>query len=307
MDRSGYIPTVTTIDEFSKHNMQFNSRGGGLSVRAPSNAFLERLDMLAQGYFYILTASLYVAIIYYSKDVYTTNSSYVNYFVTYVLFNILANYYFCSRYGAVYKPLEANDLPDDMWTFCNYCQQKQPPRVHHCPLCHKCIVKRDHHCFFIATCIGQRNQAYFTIFCFHVVIGFYFGFQVLSHILSNTYYELYSWDFYHYIPPVTLFELLLQRIDVLTFLSVILMCGSWVTGIFTALLFVWQCLLISCDMTTHDAQVAWMKGGVVWSKLRPWYNIKAALGPLPFLPFLFPVPMFSSKSFYSIQHGKPFL
>ena len=309
--QSNYQPVITPADLFTKYPSLQDQNGSSktnFSSLGTSNAFLLRANTFGMIYFHCLTIALYIAIICYSEYVYTTNSTYVNYLTTYVLINIFANYYLCRQYPAVYNPVEKTELPVEIWTFCSYCQQRQPPRCHHCPLCHKCITKRDHHCFFTGTCVGSKNQGYFTAYCFHVAVGLYIGFGVLSEYLSNTYYELFSLDFYHYFPPITLIQVLLFQVDFLTFVLVFLMFGSFVTGIFTVFLFLWQCVLIACNFTTHEAQNAWTKGGVHWSKIKLWYNIRAVFGPIPFLPFLIPLPIFSTKTRYHASNSdKPFL
>ncbi|XP_067951091.1 palmitoyltransferase ZDHHC16-like [Watersipora subatra] len=307
-----YKPAITPIDLFLKNHpppATLPSNGSSFGTITINNNFLERMNTFGMAYFHILTVALYLAILYYSEAVYGVNAVYVNYFTTYELFSIFANYYLAMKYPAYFKPVDVCELPNDTWSFCSYCQQKQPPRCHHCPLCHKCISKRDHHCFFIGTCVGQRNQGYFAVYCFHVAIGLYIGFGILSAVLSNTYYELLSWDFYHYIPPVTLFDVLKGHADFSTFMLVVLMCGSLVTGIFTVFLFLWQCFLITCDLTTYDAQTAWNNNsmGIILSKLKPWYNIKAVFGVVPFLAFIFPLPIRNSKSVYSYRSNKSFL
>jgi len=68
------------------------------------------------------------------------------------------------------------------WKFCDKCQQKSPPRSHHCKLCNVCILKRDHHCYFAGYCIGFQNQRYF------IPMLIYASF-------AGIFCNVYNWDF----------------------------------------------------------------------------------------------------------------
>ena len=47
---------------------------------------------------------------------------------------------------------------------CKTCNNKKPPRVHHCSQCERCILRMDHHCPWIANCVGMRNMKSFILF-----------------------------------------------------------------------------------------------------------------------------------------------
>ena len=44
---------------------------------------------------------------------------------------------------------------------CEHCRIVKPERVHHCRVCHVCILRYDHHCPWVANCIGLLNVRYF--------------------------------------------------------------------------------------------------------------------------------------------------
>lgn len=55
--------------------------------------------------------------------------------------------------------------------FCDKCDQKKPPRCHHCSICRMCIVNMDHHCPWLCNCIGYQNKKYFILFLFYAWLG----------------------------------------------------------------------------------------------------------------------------------------
>lgn len=258
-----------------------------------ANNLVILLDRFGKYFFYTITTALYLCVLLFPEYAFGDSSYLVRYFITYTVGSIFANYYLCVKQGQ-YKPLlqEKETLPGASWTFCDDCQHMQPPRCHHCPLCNRCILKRDHHCFFIASCVGQDNQAQFAVYCYHATIGLFIAFLVLSNYLSAIYYEVFSLDFYHYIPPVTIFNFIMGRIDLSTVFYAILLCGSCGTGISTLALFCWQMFLIASDLTTHDWKQLWNFSVSKWYKVpsRVWYNIKQSFGTFPLLLFIVPIP-----------------
>jgi len=268
--------------------------------RPPIPRFILYSNVISKYYFFFLTFSVYIIVISFSDSQYKSDAIYVNYLITYIFINLLLNYYLCTKYPAYYQPVLEKQLPGNDWAFCNQCQHSQPPRCRHCPLCQKCIVKRDHHCFFVSTCVGQQNQARFTIYCFYIILGLYIGCRVLSRHLSNSYYEIFSLDFYHFFPPVTLFNYLLGWTDFSTFFLIFVLFGSFITGLFTFGMLLWQLLLVICDLTSYEAEILWRKTGFrgFWSKMRFWHNIKQTYGPVPPLVFLLPIPIFSKHAQY---------
>lgn len=48
----------------------------------------------------------------------------------------------------------------DGWIYCQKCEDRYPPRSHHCPLCDECVLRRDHHCWFAGCCVGIENHRF---------------------------------------------------------------------------------------------------------------------------------------------------
>ena len=98
------------------------------------------------------------------------------------IFPIIALYYvvghvliFCFIFNW-YKCITAdpNDIPithyqeygtEDL-EYCSVCQHAKYPRVHHCDICGRCIVRFDHHCSWLS-CIGLHNHRYFFLTLFY--------------------------------------------------------------------------------------------------------------------------------------------
>lgn len=43
-------------------------------------------------------------------------------------------------------------------SFCDLCENIQPPRAHHCKQCNACIMGKHFHSAAIGFCIGESNQ-----------------------------------------------------------------------------------------------------------------------------------------------------
>lgn len=255
-----------------------------------SYGLLEILDFCCILYFVLTTITVYGSLLMLASTVYDTNSSYVIVFASYVVFNVFANFYFCRSYKPFLGCIESTNLPGNLWTFCKDCQIMQPPRCHHCILCRRCVVKRDHHCFFIGICIGARNQGYFAMYCFHCFIGVFIGFMTISSHLSNTYYEVFSLDFYKYFPPLTVYSWILGYVDIETLFYTCLLSASAVTGIFVAVMFLLQMILITCDMTSYELSLSSSHYKFNIKQFRPLYNINKVLGPCWMCNFIVPIP-----------------
>ena len=60
-------------------------------------------------------------------------------------------------------------------SYCQTCKIIRQPRVFHCRICNKCILKHDHHCGFVNNCIGKNNYKYFFYFITSTMIYSLFG------------------------------------------------------------------------------------------------------------------------------------
>ncbi|KAK8829498.1 hypothetical protein WA577_004762 [Blastocystis sp. JDR] len=55
--------------------------------------------------------------------------------------------------------------------YCPVCNQKKPPRCHHCSICKMCVVNMDHHCPWLCNCIGYANKKFFILFLTYTWLG----------------------------------------------------------------------------------------------------------------------------------------
>ena len=69
-------------------------------------------------------------------------------------------------------------------TRCKNCYVARPPNVHHCGICHACILEKDHHCPWVNNCIGLFNKKYFILYNFYAILS------VIYSIIIFCYYEI---------------------------------------------------------------------------------------------------------------------
>eukprot|EP01066_Platyproteum_vivax_P010123 Platyproteum_vivax@DN4503_c0_g1_i1.p1 len=70
--------------------------------------------------------------------------------------------------------------------FCQVCKLWQPPRVHHCVTCNKCVHRMEQHCYIIGNCVGLSNVAYFYIAMVYELIGAVYLFLATLLFVLNT-------------------------------------------------------------------------------------------------------------------------
>jgi len=269
-------------------------KAGPIKDRIKLRSLFRCMNTAGVIYFFLISFSVYALVILTADDVYQDSLGHattIKVIITFILINLLANFGLANYMKPYHRSMAARteELPESSWAYCSDCQQHQPARCHHCPLCEHCIAKRDHHCFFIGTCVGQTNQRYFTVFCFYAVWGLFLGYHVISADLTENYYDIYSWDFYQYIPPVASVNWLLGNTDLYTVFEISVMVGSLFTGLGTLGLLLWQLYLITYNLTTYEAQNPTYHSKS-WAKLRVSDNFRAVFGEYWLLNFLFPFP-----------------
>jgi len=74
-------------------------------------------------------------------------------------------------------------------SFCDYCQNIQPPRAYHCASCNACIMGKQYHCAALGFCIGENNQIHYLNYLFVSIVmcTYSFGSLVLAQMLSGNF------------------------------------------------------------------------------------------------------------------------
>jgi palmitoyltransferase len=68
---------------------------------------------------------------------------------------------------------------------CMRCFAIKGPRVHHCSVCSRCVMRMDHHCPWVNNCVGYFNQKHFILFLAYTELGCCYTFILL--VLRATY------------------------------------------------------------------------------------------------------------------------
>lgn len=152
---------------------------------------------------------------------------------------------------------------------CKHCQIWKPDRCHHCRICQACILKMDHHCPWIMNCIGFRNHKYFLL---SVIYGLssciFMAITVLDTVTESMHKELHNLERYLLVQIFSISSLLCCMLSVfLGFHFWLLLSG------FTTIEF--------CEKTATGSRESRYSIGF-------WGNLKATLGPRPYL-WLLPV------------------
>eukprot|EP01069_Polyplicarium_translucidae_P001324 Polyplicarium_translucidae@DN1625_c0_g1_i1.p1 len=109
----------------------------------------------------------------------------------FLLANILYNYIkVCTtdpgippQFGHVEGGASHPDLMDV--EVCHRCQSYRLPRVHHCSICDRCVLKMDHHCPWVAQCVGLHNYRFFFLFMAWLVVGCIFTVITFWPLVTN--------------------------------------------------------------------------------------------------------------------------
>ena len=68
-------------------------------------------------------------------------------------------------------------------TRCRNCYVARPVNVHHCGICHACILERDHHCPWVNNCVGLFNKKYFILFNFYAILSVIYSFIIFCYFI----------------------------------------------------------------------------------------------------------------------------
>ncbi|KAL5020358.1 hypothetical protein ScPMuIL_003250 [Solemya velum] len=137
-------------------------------------------------------------------------------------------------------------------TWCESCQYKRPARSGHCSLCSCCIAVRDHHCVWIDTCIGARNhRGFITVLLLFIFCGYYGTLLTMTTICTPEMYM--DW----FLLPNDCQFIYSDFINAICFVSA---CYTILVTILATLLFVYQLILISQNVTSQELHMASISG-----------------------------------------------
>ena len=75
-------------------------------------------------------------------------------------------------------------------TRCRSCYVARPVNVHHCGICHGCILEMDHHCPWVNNCIGLFNKKYFILYNFYAILSVIYSFIIFFYYVLNKHLDL---------------------------------------------------------------------------------------------------------------------
>lgn len=177
--------------------------------------------------------------------------------------------------------------------FCKWCQRYKPDRCHHCRICKQCVLKMDHHCPWIMNCVGFRNHKFFFLLVVYAVLNCGYIFYTISESVHRTTIEE--------TPPTNRFLLVLGMM-----LSIIM--GILMSGFLS-----FHTWLMFQNMTTIEFCEKTLSGGPSSFNSPPrnlsydqgvWNNMKAVLGPQPYLWLLPTSPPEGNGLHFSSSSGK---
>lgn len=248
-------------------------------------ASLQCMSCCGMSYFGVVTALVMITSLTVTlPTVYESEQLFIRVSVALFIFaNIVVNFIIVSSRRSFYsgRQSDVDVLPGPDWKRCDDCDQKIPPRVHHCILCRRCIVSRDHHCFFTGSCVGRDNQRHFVAFCFHCCIGAGYSLYVAVSYVNTAYPDNML---VNYLLPVTILEWILgyESFGFLYFVCFLYIC--WMTCFGSGAILVWQTVVIILGVTTHEFRS--MPRHLPKNVLR---NVRAVCGPYWFLNFVCPL------------------
>ncbi|KAJ1991049.1 Eukaryotic peptide chain release factor GTP-binding subunit [Coemansia spiralis] len=146
-------------------------------------------------------------------------------------------------YPPMTKLVSINNV-DVRLKYCETCRIYRPPRASHCRFCDNCVENEDHHCVWLNNCVGRRNYRYFYSFLFSTTV---LALYILAFCLVRVILPIHRPEDPH--DYHTSFGASMRHHPVVVALFFFVLIPTWlVFG-----LFCYHTLLISKNMTTHEA------------------------------------------------------
>ncbi|CAH1772994.1 unnamed protein product [Owenia fusiformis] len=146
--------------------------------------------------------------------------------------------------------LDGVERKRETWPYCNTCNHRMPPRVHHCKICDKCIRKRDHHCYVTGVCIGYFNQRYFVFLNFYSAVATLIAFPHEVYYIYHTFYPASALT--DFILPVAVFKWITGEMLGHHCVLVIHLYILWWAALVATGFFIWHMYIISIGKTSNE-------------------------------------------------------
>ena len=64
--------------------------------------------------------------------------------------------------------------------------------MHHCTICHFCVLEQDHHCPWINNCVGLFNKKYFILYNFYAILTVVYSAVIFCYFSLYKHLNLYG-------------------------------------------------------------------------------------------------------------------